>query len=127
VTLAKFRLQARANWGRWVVSCFRCPSALDLLPGAPVFFCRECGSSAEVEWPPDELRYGIERLLLMRPDVTTQNWQPGETLIDLMRENAAHGIFTELPDDRANLIVEPERIRMDNLPPTFRRELKAIA
>jgi len=125
VTLILYRLPVVANWGRWIVRCPRCPSA-DLAP-ADVFWCTECGARAEVEWPSPELRYGIERLLLMRPDVTTQNWQPGETLVDLMVENGAHGIFTELPDDRSTLAVDDGRILMDNLPPTFRRELKAIA
>jgi hypothetical protein len=121
-----FRMLARANWGRWVVDCPRCPSALSLAPQSPVFQCADCGTRAEVEWPSQEMVYGIERLLLMRPDVTKQNWQPGETLIDLVAENGAHGILS-LPDGYdAHLIVEPERIRVDTLPVTFRRELKAI-
>jgi hypothetical protein len=125
VTLVKFRLPVFVNWGAYKVQCPRCPSA-DLAP-AQVFLCTECGTRAEVEWPPEELRYGIERLLLMRPDVTTQNWEPGETLTELMWENGAHGIFTELPEGHSDLIVEDGRIRMDTLPVTFRRELKAIA
>lgn len=124
--LVSVRVKAFASWGRWVAPCPRCPSALDLEPQTPVFQCWECGTRAEVEWPSEEMVYGIERLLLMRPDVTKQNWLPGETLVDLVRENGAHGILS-LPDDYdAHLIVEPERIRVDTLPVTFRRELKAI-
>jgi hypothetical protein len=136
VTLTPFRVQAYVNWGRWVVPCPRCPSALgywsdapvpDITTGTPVFRCWECDTRAEIEWPSEEMVHGIERLLLMRPDVTTQNWLPGETLVDLMWENGAHGILSDLPTDLdLQLVVEPERIRVDTLPLTHRRELKAI-
>lgn len=86
------------------------------------FHCRECWQSTAVLWPSDDMVQGVERLLMMRPDVTTRNWTPGETLIDLMWENGQHGIFTGL--DGA-LAVEDGRIRTDTLPAT--RELRAIA
>lgn len=113
-----------ANWGRWTARCPRCPSALMVERFAPVFSCQECGARAEVLWPPEDMVWSIERLLLMRPDVTTQNWQPGETLTHLMWENGAHGIFTDVPGE---LIVDEGKIRMDSLPANRRPELKAIA
>jgi hypothetical protein len=91
---------------------------------APVAQCWDCGERGEALWPPDEVVHSIERLLLMRPDVTTQNWQPGETLHDLMWENGAHGIFTGVPGE---LLVDEGGIRMDSLPANRRPELKAIA
>ena len=78
----------------------------------------------DIEWPSAEMTYGIERLLLMRPLPLNQNWNPGETLIDLMTENAVHGIYADVPGE---LSVDSERIRMDTLPLTQLREFRAIA
>lgn len=78
---------------------------------------------AEIVWPSEAMTFSIERLLLMRPDPTTQNWVPGETLIDLMYENGTHGIFTDVPGE---LIVDEKEIRMDSLPATRKPELKAV-
>lgn len=118
-------VEARVNWGRWVADCPRCPSADIAIPGQP-FKCANCGAKADIIWPSGEMRFGVERLLLMRPDPSKQNWEPGETLLDLMAENALHGIF-DFPEgyDVAStaLVVEAERIRMDTLPATHRREL----
>jgi hypothetical protein len=136
MSLVPLRVPASVNWGRWIVDCPACPAALgywtdaprpDIVVGAPFFQCWTCGARAEIEWPSPQMRHGIERLLLMRPDETTQNWLPGETLIDLMWENGAHGILSDLPDDPdLQLVVETERIRVDTLPLAYRRELKAI-
>lgn len=113
---------AVANWGRWLGRCSRCPSALAVDRFASVFACTECGLRAEILWPPEDMVYAIERLLLMRPDVTTQNWEPGETLPELMWENGAHGIFDGVPGE---LIVDDRSIRMDTLPATYRPGLVA--
>lgn len=123
----RFRVPAFANFGRWVVACPRCPHAVDAdaHTRTPVFACDMCGLRAEVEWPSAEMVHGIERLLLMRPDYTKQNWLPGETLVDLMQENAEHGIFADVPDG-LSLTVTDERIRVDTLPITHRRELRAV-
>jgi hypothetical protein len=74
---------------------------------------------------------GVERLLMMRPDPSTRNWFPGETLGDLMMENGAHGIFDHLGHLAVTpgvslFTVEEERIRVDNLPalkPRIRQEI----
>jgi hypothetical protein len=55
----------------------------------------------------------------MRPNVTTRNWEPGETLIDLMVENGQHGVFDQLPaalPGNSLLYVEEGRIVNDALP-----------
>jgi hypothetical protein len=84
---------ARVNWSRWVADCPSpfCTSALQLQREQPWFQCWECGEVGEIEWPSfgDE----IERVLLMRPDPFTHNWEPGETLHDLYTQNLAHGIW----------------------------------
>ena len=90
----------------------------------PVFGCEECGARAEIMWPTEEIVYGVERLLLMRPRRENQNWEPGETLTELMWENGQHGIFTGVPGE---LTVDAERIRRDSLPSTFRPELLAVS
>lgn len=87
-------VQARANWSRWIVNCPLCPSALTVHPGTERFDCPDCGIRTAIVWPSEEMVAGIERLLSMRPDPSTRNWEPGETLIDLMVENGANGVFT---------------------------------
>lgn len=90
------RVQARYNWGRPIVDCPVCTSALTLPPQTPTFECWDCGARAEVEWPDAEFVAGVERLLSMRPAVETRNWHPGETLHDLLAENVEHGVMNPL-------------------------------
>lgn len=84
---------ARVNWSRWIADCPNpfCTSALAVAREQPWFACLDCDATAEIVWP----RYceDVERLLVMRPDPITRNWEPGETLQDLYRENAEHGIL----------------------------------
>lgn len=85
---------AEANWGRWVANCPRpwCTNAMELEVGQVEFLCiggpDACGYSTVVIWPPDP--QAIEAILGMRPVRRTQNWSVGETLEDLLAENAAH-------------------------------------
>jgi hypothetical protein len=58
--------------------------------GDPVWVCEVCGLPTDIVWPPDPI--AIEAVLLMRPDPASRNWEPGETVADLVMENAAHGI-----------------------------------
>ncbi len=106
---------ARVNWGRWIADCPSCSSALAVEPGqlrlgAPVWehdgeqwirtgfregcWEQDCGARADVLWPDSGTLDGIERLLAMRPDPKNRNWEPHESLHDLMRENAERGIFS---------------------------------
>jgi hypothetical protein len=125
----RFRVPVFANFGRWVVACPRCPHAVDVdaRTRTPAFSCAVCGLRAELEWPSHEMVAGIERLLLMRPDPTKQNWLPGETLSDLLEENVTHGVFGTIPEgSEPCLAVVGERITVDTMPVTYRRELKAV-
>lgn len=59
-------------------------------------FCHACGNRhAGGRWVavvfPAEL-VEIERLLSLRPDELTRNWLPGETVAELVEQNAALGI-----------------------------------
>ncbi len=107
---------ARANWGRWVVDCPRCPSARWFTPGMPEFTCLDCGMQAEVIWPPPDMVSGVERLLMMRPNVATRNWLHGESLHDLLQENLDHGLASgEVGDE---MLIVGDRIVLDTLPAT---------
>lgn len=58
--------------------------------GDTTFRCPRCGVVADVVWPPniDDLMH----VLMQRPMPETRNWQPGETLEELVVENALHGV-----------------------------------
>ena len=135
----KLRLTPRANWERWIVDCAACSSALTVDPewgwydphnqafhDREFFRCWDCGRTEEIEWPPDDLVFGAERLLMMRPDPKTRNFDPlTETLNDLMWENGAHGIFDHVDEldlhgvsDHNILTVTERGIRHDRLPLT---------
>lgn len=92
-------------------------------PGADLFVCSGCDTAAEVVWPSEETVYGIERLLLMRPDESTRNWEPGETLVDLMMENGAHGLLSSVD---GKLTVTDGAILRDSLPAS-RHVMRAVA
>ena len=94
---------ARINHGRWLVDCGGCNSALVVDLSAPVFMCVECGNAGndgkwfQVTVPSN--RKAIETELLKRPingrnpaDAKNRNWEPGETLAMLKKENAEHGV-----------------------------------
>ncbi len=85
---------ALVNWSRWIARCPApyCRGAADLDYGQQRIVCVEpwCGAESVVVWPPNVV--DIEYLLAMRPDPITRNWEPGESVHDLLMENAAHGI-----------------------------------
>lgn len=133
---------AYVNYGRWVVNCSHpyCDAAVEFNALKPPFYatftpatvCWECGGRTQVVWPAEEMVYGIERLLLLRRNRKYQNWLPGETLVDLQRENGEHGVFNFLnPEDWSpgELLMGATEIAitMDELPMLNpRRELKAV-
>lgn len=98
---------ARHNQNRWVVDCTTCSSAMgvprlcavgeELLGwvvafqvGDPMVRCWDCQSMiGPIVWPRDPA--GIEAILSYRPDPVTRNWEPHESLEELLAENAAHG------------------------------------
>lgn len=113
---------AEANWGRWLAKCPRpyCTNAMGLEMRQDVFVCEglgACGFVADVIWPPDP--QAIEAILGMRPVARTQNWLPGETLEDLLTENAAHGCLSpellDAPGERPVLLRTADQVAVDGL------------
>lgn len=111
---------AEANWGRWIARCVRpwCTNAVALEPGQVEFQCAgadSCGMSAVIVWPADV--DAIETVLAMRPVRRTQNWLPGETIEQLLAENAAHdclppewsALAAAAPEKRALLVTTVEQ------------------
>lgn len=84
--------RARINWGRIVVDCPApgCLAALTLPPGWPVYDCWECPAVAAVAWPSNLA--DIASVLWLRPDPFTRNWDPGESLEQLVGENITAGV-----------------------------------
>lgn len=129
---AKAEASVRAYCGMWIVDCGICKNAWQVDRFQPAWECGYCGCRYEVRWPAERTTFEIERLLLMRPIAYTQNWNPGETLQDLMRENAEHGVFDglktlEMGSGQSLLIIDDDGIRADRLPVTRRRELKQVS
>ena len=107
---------AFANWGKWKARCPRpgCTNAMALDSDQLVFACLgpdSCGIEAPVVWPPDP--QAIEEILAMRPLTINQNWLPGETLEDLLAENAEHGClppeWLEVQDRTLLLVTADQR------------------
>lgn len=85
------QVEARIEHGRWIACCPNCRTGSRTHPEWGLGCCGECGCIfRRVTFPPNVAE--IERVLLRRPLRWTQNWLPGETLADLERENANHGL-----------------------------------
>jgi hypothetical protein len=85
----------RANHGRWIVDCPFCLGAQLASPTDRRFLCADCGNVnisgkwLRVVWPANP--EAIEAVLLARP-LENRNWDSGESIADLRRENAEHDI-----------------------------------
>lgn len=90
-------LVARVYHGLWIVDCDCCNGAQVVHPGDP-FQCVGCYNHDHdycwrpVIFPPDAVRQQIEALLSKRRRPEEMNWFPHETVADLARENAEHGV-----------------------------------
>jgi hypothetical protein len=103
--ISDFRVMPFMSWGMWVAKCPR-PQCMNAEKRgwcndgtwggleADRFTCRPshdgCGLVCGVDWPANIS--DIEALLLARPVKGTRNWAPGESLHDLLKENAGHGL-----------------------------------
>lgn len=98
-------MKAFVNDGRWLVFCAdpNCAQAERdwgglrfKKDGTPygivgnISFCGNCRLLSDVSFPADRDR--ITEVLSARPVPETRNWMPGETVEDLIEENAAHGV-----------------------------------
>jgi hypothetical protein len=86
---------ARLNHARWLVDCPFCLGAEIVSHIDPVFFCQSCGMAdndghtAPVKFPP--FREEVDALMRQRPERNC-NWEHGETVEYLRRDNDDHGI-----------------------------------
>lgn len=84
------------NDSRWLVKCPACNGAQVAHKTDRRFFCIDClnetagGLWVTVDWPDDP--DAIEAALDARPVAHTRGWVPGETVADLLAENAAHQV-----------------------------------
>lgn len=96
-TRAEPAVYARVNHGRWLTACPFCASQQHASPSDQWFYCAHChneavgSASVPVVWPNDAA--AIEALLLGRPFRENRNWEPGESVEDLGRENVEHGVL----------------------------------
>lgn len=87
-------LKARVNESRWIVDCPDCPAVVFAPHESGLMICLHCWNSRdEFKWRrveyPDE-RSEIEAVLSRRFLEKHRNWSPGESVADLVRENAEH-------------------------------------
>jgi hypothetical protein len=71
-----------------------CKTGIATDPEWGVAYCAECGArygAGMVNFPADATE--IDRILCQRPERETQNWEPGETLDDLIIENEKRGVM----------------------------------
>ena len=87
-------VRAYVNHGRWVASC-ECGGAEVVSSGDPFFMCLSCYNEADggklrrVLFPRN--RSALEGVLLGRKEPGSRNWEVGETVADLKRQNSARG------------------------------------
>jgi len=117
VGLTSRRLAVRVYHGMWIVDCPFCKNAWRLRPWDPYWQCHNCGYDCTVVWPAPRFAQGVMRLLAMRPYQEHRNWDPRETLHDLMFQNGANGLYDaiEAAPGQVMLSVDDEGIRVDKL------------
>jgi hypothetical protein len=88
---------ARIDHSRWLADCPHCNEAWFVSKRYPVLWCAKCRMSANgsnarrVVFPVGSEQ--VERLLSLRPDPTTRNWNSHkETVETIRRENLDRGI-----------------------------------
>lgn len=90
---------AYVNDGRWVCDCPRafCNNSPSVSPDWGIAICLECGTVSRPMLP--AFPASVERILLARPDARMRHFRPqdGETIRDLLKENAAHGRPLRVP------------------------------
>lgn len=93
---ATMRLYARVNHNRWIVDCPTCKNAEFLWPDERLFMCQICwngtfnGQWVSVEVP--QQKNIIEQILKTRPAPQNRNWEIGESVQELRRQNRDHGL-----------------------------------
>jgi hypothetical protein len=114
---------ARIDRSRWLADC-ECGGAEYVDPAHPVFFCCNCGNESNggflrpVDFPRDETRAALESLIISRPvtlrggstvpqrlmlaqesiEHLQRQWDAGESLLKIARENRRAGVQTMRAD-----------------------------
>lgn len=86
-------LEARLNHGRWLINCPECNGA-ELYHGEPTFKCQNPGCPEYLKEKPaavTKLKNEIDALVKNRRR-ENMNWNIGESLEQLKRENARNGV-----------------------------------
>lgn len=102
----------RVNRGRWIVDCPNpeCTWAYDAITpeGATRYLhtcvgepwkgrsARGCGTPIELVWPTQDEAEEIVWALSQRNLIVTRNWNPGETVDDLLAENDKYMVSRDL-------------------------------
>lgn len=95
---------ARVNHGVWIAGC-SCGALTSRLPAPgcivwldmPLGWCVRCGNQAwgggwrPIALPAEPTRRLIEAVLDCRPNAEDRNWEPVETVEDLLAQNLDHG------------------------------------
>ncbi len=81
---------AYVNWGRWVADC-ACNGAELVAPNQEMV-CGSCGARNTVTFPGSRTK--IEDALSQRKPVN-QNWNPDETVNELVAQNIENGVYPE--------------------------------
>ncbi len=92
--------QATVNNGRLIAPCTGCVGGAEYIwRGGPYqMYCANCGNRdignnwRRIIMPEDRILREVERLLLMRTDPGTQNWNPTESIQELVLENLNYGV-----------------------------------
>ena len=97
--LSEPKALARVSGSCWIVDCPTGDGGAELVNFDDLrFFCCACRNASwkhrplEIVVPELAERLEIEQTLLKRPDVTTRNWLPGESIDDLKVDNLVHGV-----------------------------------
>ena len=85
-------VDAYVNHGRWVADCV-CNGAEIVGPGLEMV-CGSCGARNTVTFPGPQTRDQIEAVLSRR-EPYNQNWNPDETVDELIAQNIENGIYPE--------------------------------
>lgn len=102
------RATAIVRQGRWLALCPRVPDCWNAEHFGPdpvtghvggltgsTFRCNVCKVETPSDWPVnvDDITY----VLSLRPAPATRNWEPPETIHDLLTDNFRHGIAPDAP------------------------------
>ena len=97
-------LKARINHGRWIVDCPICNSAEYVFEGKHLLLCQNCMNDGTDLFREVTLPANIDKIeailnkrqakeyIAGRPNYPNRNWEPGQTLDDLEKENKENGV-----------------------------------